>query len=223
MTGGTWGFEVKLPSRLQRRQAGRTKKQPLRPWAQLGRPPRRRPRHAADGNAGLILPAGVNGPAFLVTKNFDAIYAYNAAESYALAIAHLSDRLRGGGPFVTPWPTDDRGLSRAERRELQALLLKRGYDIGDARRRDRQHAKTKLAIADVQVKLGLEPHTGRVVSGKVYDALRTADAGRASASPSPACPPIASAPETCQRLLLTTRRVAVRSALSLPGDSLTWS
>ncbi len=66
----------------------------------------------------------------MVFRNFDAIYGYNAAESYALAIAHLSDRLKGGGPFATPWPTDDPGLSRAERRELQTLLIARGYDIG---------------------------------------------------------------------------------------------
>ena len=72
----------------------------------------------------LLLPAGRNGPAFLVTKNFDAVYAYNAAESYALAICVLSDRLRGRPGIQTPWPTDDPGLSRAERRELQALLTR---------------------------------------------------------------------------------------------------
>ena len=168
-TGMTWGFEVKLPSGFSASHAGRTKKKPFSAWAQLG--VRRASGGAlpAEGAAGLILPAGVNGPAFLVTKNFDAIYAYNAAESYALAIAHLSDRLRGGGPFATPWPTDDRGLSRAERRELQAMLLKRGYDIGAPD--GAIGTKTKLAIADIQVKMGLE-RNGRA-SGKVYDALRT--------------------------------------------------
>ncbi len=59
------------------------------------------------------------------------IYGYNAAESYALAIAHLADRIKGGGPFVTPWPTDDPGLSRRERRELQTLLAARGHPIGE--------------------------------------------------------------------------------------------
>ena len=44
------------------------------------------------------------------------------------AISLLSDRLRGGGPLVGTWPTDDRGLSRAERKEVQALLTRRGYD-----------------------------------------------------------------------------------------------
>jgi peptidoglycan hydrolase-like protein with peptidoglycan-binding domain len=79
----------------------------------------------------VLLPAGAGGPAFVVLGNFDAIYSYNAAESYALAIAHLSDRLRGAGGFVTPWPTDDPGLSRAERRELQTLLIQRGHAIGE--------------------------------------------------------------------------------------------
>ena len=82
--------------------------------------------------AGLFLPAGEAGPAFLVTTNFEAVYRYNAAESYTLAILHLADRLQGGAPFVTPWPTDDLGLSRAERRELQSLLTARGHDIGVA-------------------------------------------------------------------------------------------
>jgi glucose-6-phosphate 1-epimerase len=44
----------------------------------------------------LLLPAGSKGPALLVFRNYDAIYSYNAAESYALAIATLADQLRGG-------------------------------------------------------------------------------------------------------------------------------
>jgi lytic murein transglycosylase len=168
VSGGTWGFEVKLPSGFSAAQAGRTKKKGFDQWASQG--VRRADGRAmpSEGSAGLIIPAGVNGPAFLVTKNFDAIYAYNAAESYALAIAHLSDRLRGGGPFVTPWPTNDRGLSRADRRELQALLLKRGYDIGTPD--GAIGTKTRQAIADVQGKLGREKD-GRA-SGSVLDALR---------------------------------------------------
>jgi hypothetical protein len=110
----------------------------------------------ADGAtpAGLLLPAGVQGPAFLVTRNFDALYSYNAAESYALAIAHLADRLRGGAPFATAWPTDDPGLSRAERRELQTLLSARGHDIGEAD--GVIGARTREALKAVQDELGLE-------------------------------------------------------------------
>ena len=112
--------------------------------------------------------AGVPGPAFLVLRNFDAFYSYNAAESYGLAIAHLADRLRGGGPFGTPWPTDDPGLSRAERRELQTLLSARGHDIGaiDGMLGD----KTRAAVRAEQQRLGMEP-SGRA-GQKLLKALR---------------------------------------------------
>ena len=123
---------------------------------------------AAGERVGLLLPAGPRGPAFLTTRNFDVIYGYNAAESYALAIAHLADRLRGGAPFATPWPTDDPGISRAERRELQTLLAARGHDIGeiDGALGDRSRAAIKLE----QARLG-QPATGRG-GGKLLDALR---------------------------------------------------
>jgi glucose-6-phosphate 1-epimerase len=132
-TGRPWGFEVKLPAAFDASLAGRKAKRPVAEWASRG-VTRIDGAALVEGNlspSAILLPTGPKGPAFLVTSNFDAIYGYNAAESYALAIAHLSDRLRGGGPFVTPWPTDDPGLSRAERRELQTLLAARGYPIGE--------------------------------------------------------------------------------------------
>jgi peptidoglycan hydrolase-like protein with peptidoglycan-binding domain len=89
----------------------------------------------------------------VVFRNFNAIYSYNAAESYALAIAHLADRLRGGSPFVTPWPTDDPGLSRAERRELQVLLLARGHAIGEVD--GLLGAASRAAIKVEQQRLGM--------------------------------------------------------------------
>ena len=104
------------------------------------------------------MPAGKDGPAFLVFKNFDAIYGYNAAESYALAIAHLSDRLQGKGTIQTAWPTNDPGTSRAERREIQNYLLKKGYPIGDAD--GLIGDKTRQAIQTEQARLGLT-QTGR--------------------------------------------------------------
>ena len=149
--------------------AGRKNKRALSHWAGQGitradgRPcPPRCPGGAA---------AGRGGPAFLVTRNFDALYSYNAAESYALAIAHLSDRLRGGGPLVQAWPTDDPGLSRAERRELQTLLIARG-DIGEPDGLIGAH--TRNALQKAQRELGL-PADGRA-GQKVLRALR-GDAG----------------------------------------------
>ncbi|MNN66696.1 putative peptidoglycan binding domain protein [compost metagenome] len=115
------------------------------------------------------MPTGKAGPAFLVQRNYDAIYSYNAAESYALAIALLSDRLRGGSGLRTAWPTDDPGLSRAERKELQKLLLGRGHAIGepDGMIGD----KTRRAIQAEQSRLGLQPTDGRA-GQKILRALQ---------------------------------------------------
>ncbi|MCA0177070.1 MAG: lytic murein transglycosylase [Proteobacteria bacterium] len=128
--GQPWGYEVRLPAGFDAGDAGRRDKQPLATWAARGVTPVAGGKLTGDGPAALLLPAGREGPAFLVLRNFDVIYGYNAAESYALAIAHLADRLRGGGPFAAPWPTDDAGLSRAERREVQTLLAARGHAVG---------------------------------------------------------------------------------------------
>ena len=101
--GLSWGFEVRLPEGYGG-PSGRTRKQPMSAWVSRGLT-RIDGGGLGEGNAGLLLPAGASGPAFLVTRNFDAIYGYNAAESYALAIALLSDRLAGKPGMQTPWPT----------------------------------------------------------------------------------------------------------------------
>ncbi|MEL0027811.1 MAG: lytic murein transglycosylase, partial [Perlucidibaca sp.] len=148
-----WGLEVRLPAGFDSQGESRRNKHALSSWQARGLRRAdgsallRAEQTTADGLrpdtlAGLLLPAGPQGPAFLVTRNFDAFYSYNAAESYGLAIAHLSDRLRGGGDFSTPWPTDDPGLSRAQRRELQTLLLRRGHDIGEVDGRLGERSRT---------------------------------------------------------------------------------
>lgn len=128
--GEPWGYEVRLPAGFDASSAGRKNKQALASWAARGITRIDGSPLSGPDSAGLLLPAGPKGPAFIVFRNFDVIFGYNAAESYALAIAHLADRLKGGGAFATPWPTDDPGLSRAERRELQTLLIAKGYAIG---------------------------------------------------------------------------------------------
>ena len=84
-----------------------------------------------NDRAYLLVPAGAQGPGFLMLPNFRVIMKYNPSEAYAMAIGHLADRLRGGGPFVQPWPRHERVLTRAERNELQQLLAQHGYDVGE--------------------------------------------------------------------------------------------
>lgn len=165
-TGEPWGMEVRLPAGFNASQAGRTQRRSLADWRALGvtglegsaLAPSGLP---ADARAALLLPAGTKGPALLVFRNYDAIYSYNAAESYALAIATLADRLRGSNGLVTAWPTDDPGLGRDERRQLQTLLLARGHDIGaadgmigTASRRAIQVEQRRLGWADADGRAG---------------------------------------------------------------------
>jgi lytic murein transglycosylase len=168
VTGGEWGFEVKLPPTYSG-PSGRTHKEPMAAWAGRGITRIDGSPLGSGPSAGLLLPSGAQGPAFLVTKNFDAIYSYNAAESYALAIAILSDRLRGRRGIIAAWPTNDPGLSRAERRELQTLLMRRGYNL-DGKADGVIGAKSRAAISDFQAKAGLAQN-GRA-SASVLAALR---------------------------------------------------
>ncbi len=164
-SGASWGFEVKLPPGYDG-PSGRKAKQPMSAWAARGLT-RANGGGLGEGSAGLLLPAGANGPAFLVTHNFEVIFSYNAAESYALAIALLSDRLAGGRGLVGKWPTEDPGLSRADRRRLMELLIKHGYDVGEPN--GAVGELTKAAIADFEGKHGMSAD-GRP-SRAVLDAL----------------------------------------------------
>lgn len=173
-TGRPWGYEVRLPEGFDTSLAGRTSRRPLSDWVARG--VRRVDGSAiapSDARSAVLLPAGKAGPAFLVFRNYDAIYSYNAAESYALAIATLADRLRGGGGLATPWPTDDPGLSRLQRRELQTLLLARGHAIGEVD--GMIGTATRRAIQAEQQRLGLQPADGRA-GQKILRALQSATA-----------------------------------------------
>jgi lytic murein transglycosylase len=168
ITGVPWGYEVQVPESFNSGLAGRKSKRPVSSWAAMGvtridgRP------LSGEYQGAILLPAGKAGPAFLVTKNFDALYSYNAAESYGLAIAVLSDRMRGGPGVQAAWPTDDPPLSRAQRRELQQLLAARGYDVGEPDGKVGQ--KTRDAIKAIESQIGMR-QTGRP-GGKVLQALK---------------------------------------------------
>lgn len=167
--GQPWGYEVRLPPGYSG-ISGRGNRQSVAQWSSLGIMTIDGQPLTGNSPAALLLPAGPKGPAFLVFGNFSAIYSYNAAESYALAISHLSDRLRGATGFRTAWPTDDTGLSRAQRRELQVRLSERGFDIGAPD--GAIGPRTRAAIRSFQASIGM-PQDGRAGS-RVFDALKSA-------------------------------------------------
>jgi len=70
--------------------------------------------------------------------------------------------------LAAPWPTDDPGLARVDRRELQERLAGKGYEIGN--RDGVIGTKTRAAIAAYQQLLGRTPD-GRA-SESVLKAMR---------------------------------------------------
>lgn len=126
--GQPWGVEVRLPAGFNPQMAG--SRRSVGEWRALGVEPVRGATLPGQGEATLMFPAGVQGPALLTFGNFRSLKRYNNSDAYVIGVGHLADRLRGGGAFVAQWPRSDRPLSLAEREELQRLLVARGYDTG---------------------------------------------------------------------------------------------
>lgn len=125
-----WGIEVSLPEKFDWNLSDPTTWLSLSEWAKDGikRADGRPLNHHDERDARIFLPAGHNGPAFLTFKNFQVIKQYNNANAYALAVAYLGDRIRGGKELVAEWPRKDAALSHLEKRDLQFLLTILGYD-----------------------------------------------------------------------------------------------
>ncbi|WP_323009935.1 lytic murein transglycosylase [Paracoccus sp. (in: a-proteobacteria)] len=121
--------EVTLPAGFNTALAGKGKRRSVAEWQSLGvRQANQRPLPPAGTPTELILPGGPSGAAFLITRNFHAILRYNNADSYALAVSHLADRLKGYPGLANPWPADHPGLRIEQRKEMQRLLTARGFD-----------------------------------------------------------------------------------------------
>lgn len=155
--GQPWGVEVRVPTGFDTGQTGRGTTRSTADWAGQGvrtigggSPPN-------QGPASILMPAGAAGPAFMVFRNFTVITRYNNAESYVIGVGHLSDRILGGAPVQGNFPPDAKGMTIANRQDLQHRLTAAGFDtdgtdgvIGP---------KTRSAISAYQQRMGL-PVTG---------------------------------------------------------------
>lgn len=127
-SGQPWGVEVRLPegfdyAQTERRSSAEWRNQGVK--AQQGELPN-------FDSAAIVIPAGANGPAFLVGANFRAILRYNNATSYALAVATLGDAIAGREGIQHSWPRDQAPLTRDDVQELQRALNRVGYSVGGA-------------------------------------------------------------------------------------------
>lgn len=125
-----WGREVLLPDSFDYSLTD-GRRLPLSEWREMGITDAFGNTLArADIKAKLVVPAGHQGPAFLVYDNFRVIMGWNRSEFYAIAVGHLADRVAGAGKLQNPPPEDAPALSRSSIMELQQALTDRGYDTG---------------------------------------------------------------------------------------------
>ncbi|GAA0572450.1 lytic murein transglycosylase [Halomonas salifodinae] len=128
--GEPWGVEVRLPAGFDYAQAELSTRLSAREWAERGvRSLSGTPLPDFD-TASVLVPAGANGPAFLVGPNYRAILRYNNATSYALAVGTLAERIAGRDGVMAGWPRGEQPLTRGQVRELQERLNAHGFATG---------------------------------------------------------------------------------------------
>lgn len=135
VSGRDWGFEVRVPDGVSCTLEGPDQGKRIRDWAAMGisrvngKP---FPDHELRGQGFLLMPAGRNGPAFIVTPNFYVLKDYNMSDLYALFVGHVGDRIQYGmGDFTAGWGNVG-GLLRSDVAVMQRALERMGHDVGGA-------------------------------------------------------------------------------------------
>ncbi|WP_425046225.1 lytic murein transglycosylase [Primorskyibacter sp. S87] len=133
--GRDWGFEVTVPAKVSCTLEGPDQGRTISDWEKMGisrvsgRP---FPDHERGGVGFLMMPAGRNGPAFIVTPNFYVLKDYNTSDLYALFVGHVGDRIQyGSGDFRAGWGNVG-GLYRSDVAVMQRALEAEGHDVGGA-------------------------------------------------------------------------------------------
>lgn len=150
--GEPWMEEVRIPADLPWEETGRSNQLPISQWSAWG--VTRHDGSALDASrpaAGLALPQGHRGPAFLLYPNFDVYLEWNQSFTYTLTAGHLATRLAGAPAFDRRSP--ETGLDRDQMIQLQQRLEGMGYDVGGSD--GILGAMTREAVRQEQIRLGL--------------------------------------------------------------------
>ena len=150
--GEPWMEEVQIPDSLPWEETGRVNRLPISQWTAWGVTKRDgSPLDSGAPEAGLALPMGHKGPAFLVYPNFDVYLEWNQSFVYTLTAANLATRLAGAPRFDARNP--EQGLMGDAMKLLQQKLLDRGHDVGGID--GILGAMTREAVRVEQQRLGL--------------------------------------------------------------------
>ncbi|MEJ2124231.1 MAG: lytic murein transglycosylase [Alphaproteobacteria bacterium] len=151
--GEPWLQEVVVPRKMPWQEADISIQHPRSDWVKWGVKLRSGKQLPADNlPASLILPMGRNGPAFLGYNNFRVYTEWNQSLIYALTAAYYATRLDGAPAYNHgrgPLPA----FSAGQVKELQRLLTKHGYDVGEID--GKLGVKSRAAVRKAQIKLGL--------------------------------------------------------------------
>jgi membrane-bound lytic murein transglycosylase B len=129
--------EVRAPRGFDYSQADLDTTEPASTWAARGvtrvdGKPLIGPGVSPDDKVAILIPTGHQGPEFAILENFRAVLRYNQAQTYALSVCLLANRIDGRGGIVADWPRNDPPvLATAERMEVQRLLAKFDASIGE--------------------------------------------------------------------------------------------
>jgi lytic murein transglycosylase len=151
--GQPWLEEVRVPADMDWSQADVTIKKPRAFWAKSGVTYPSGKALAADTvPTALLLPMGRNGPAFLAYPNFDVYLQWNQSLVYSTTAGYYATRL-AGAPALGRGRAPIEPFTQAQAKELQQLLVKRGYDVGKID--GVIGASSRVAIREMQTKFGL--------------------------------------------------------------------
>ena len=156
--GRDWGFEVSIPAKVSCAQEGPDLAKPISAWAATGITRisgKAFPTADLKASGMMLVPAGRNGPEFVVTPNFYVLKEYNNSDLYALFIGNLADRIAHcAGAFEGSWG-DVGKMLRSDVLAMQKALVAKGYDVGNVD--GLPGFKTRRALGDWQAKNGLTP------------------------------------------------------------------
>lgn len=151
--GEPWLEQVKLTQDLEWDQADLAIEHPRSQWAAWGVTGLSGKLPADTLPASLLLPMGRTGPAFLAYPNFRVYLQWNQSLTYATTAAHLASRIAGAPQLMRGNSAEIETLSYEQLKELQVLLTRLGYDVGEAD--GKLGAGTRKAVKAMQQKFGM--------------------------------------------------------------------
>ena len=151
--GQPWLQEVRVPQNLPWDQADLAIKHPRSQWVAWGVTAAHGSLPSDNLPASMILPMGRHGPAFLAYPNFQAFLGWNAAYVYSTTVAYFATRLAGAPTVDHSGATTVVPLTTPQVMDLQRLLIKHGYEIGEVD--GKVGSGTRTAVKKAQIKVGL--------------------------------------------------------------------